>query len=111
MNLPLFSLKGDFPRLWRDAKGLSQLGGCGTRPSAIARTGSDILAIRTFPRSDSLAAQAALAKIAIRSKTVRFIVIENSRLKVLTLMGHSDIETTTIYSHLADEHVDRAVEK
>jgi integrase len=27
------------------------------------------------------------------------------------LMGHSDIETTMIYSHLADEHVDKAVEK
>ena len=27
------------------------------------------------------------------------------------LMGHSKIETTMIYSHLADEHVDRAVEK
>lgn len=27
------------------------------------------------------------------------------------LIGHSDIETTMIYSHLADEHVDKAVEK
>jgi len=27
------------------------------------------------------------------------------------LMGHSDIETTMIYSHLADEHVDKAVER
>jgi len=27
------------------------------------------------------------------------------------LMGHSDIQTTMIYSHLADEHVDKAVEK
>ncbi len=27
------------------------------------------------------------------------------------LLGHSDIETTMIYSHLADEHVDKAVEK
>ncbi len=30
---------------------------------------------------------------------------------VKRLMGHADIETTMIYSHLADEHVDRAVEK
>ncbi|NQS89748.1 site-specific integrase [Patescibacteria group bacterium] len=30
---------------------------------------------------------------------------------VKKLMGHSDIDTTMIYSHLADEHVDRAVEK
>lgn len=30
---------------------------------------------------------------------------------VKKLMGHSDIETTMIYSHLADEHVDKAVEK
>jgi len=30
---------------------------------------------------------------------------------VKKLMGHSDIQTTMIYSHLADEHVDRAVEK
>jgi site-specific recombinase XerD len=29
---------------------------------------------------------------------------------VKKLMGHSDIETTMIYSHLADEHVDKAVE-
>jgi len=29
---------------------------------------------------------------------------------VMKLMGHSDIETTMIYSHLADKHVDRAVE-
>jgi len=27
------------------------------------------------------------------------------------LMGHSDIQTTMIYSHLADDHVDKAVEK
>lgn len=30
---------------------------------------------------------------------------------VQKLMGHSDITTTMIYSHLADEHVERAVEK
>jgi len=30
---------------------------------------------------------------------------------VKKLMGHSNIDTTMIYSHLADEHVDRAVEK
>ena len=30
---------------------------------------------------------------------------------VKKLMGHSDIQTTMIYSHLADEHVDKAVEK
>jgi site-specific recombinase XerD len=30
---------------------------------------------------------------------------------VKKLMGHSDIETTMIYSHLADDHVDKAVEK
>jgi len=30
---------------------------------------------------------------------------------VKRLMGHSDIKTTMIYSHLADEHVDRAVER
>ncbi|MDD5016441.1 MAG: site-specific integrase, partial [Atribacterota bacterium] len=30
---------------------------------------------------------------------------------VKKLMGHSDIETTMIYSHLADEHVDKAVER
>jgi len=30
---------------------------------------------------------------------------------VMKLMGHSDIETTMIYSHLADKHVDKAVEK
>lgn len=30
---------------------------------------------------------------------------------VKKLMGHSDIETTMIYSHLADEHIDKAVEK
>lgn len=30
---------------------------------------------------------------------------------VKKLMGHSDIETTMIYSHLTDEHVDKAVEK
>ncbi|MBI3602510.1 MAG: site-specific integrase [Candidatus Omnitrophica bacterium] len=30
---------------------------------------------------------------------------------VKKLMGHADIETTMIYSHLADEHVDKAVEK
>jgi len=30
---------------------------------------------------------------------------------VKKLMGHSDIDTTMIYSHLADEHVDKAVEK
>jgi site-specific recombinase XerD len=30
---------------------------------------------------------------------------------VQKLMGHSNIATTMIYSHLADEHVDRAVEK
>jgi len=30
---------------------------------------------------------------------------------VKKLMGHADIDTTMIYSHLADEHVDRAVEK
>jgi len=27
------------------------------------------------------------------------------------LMGHSDIETTMIYSHLTEKHVDDAVEK
>lgn len=30
---------------------------------------------------------------------------------VKKLMGHSDIQTTMIYSHLADEHVDKAVDK
>jgi site-specific recombinase XerD len=30
---------------------------------------------------------------------------------VKKLMGHADIDTTMIYSHLADEHVDKAVEK
>jgi len=30
---------------------------------------------------------------------------------VKKLMGHSDIDTTMIYSHLADEHVDKAVDK
>lgn len=30
---------------------------------------------------------------------------------VKKLMGHSKIETTMIYSHLADEHVDKAIEK
>lgn len=30
---------------------------------------------------------------------------------VMKLMGHADVQTTMIYSHLADEHVDRAVEK
>ena len=30
---------------------------------------------------------------------------------VKKLMGHADIETTMIYSHLADEHVDKAVDK
>jgi site-specific recombinase XerD len=30
---------------------------------------------------------------------------------VRKLMGHADIETTMIYAHLADEHVDRAVER
>lgn len=30
---------------------------------------------------------------------------------VKKLMGHADIETTMIYSHLTDEHVDKAVEK
>lgn len=30
---------------------------------------------------------------------------------VKKLLGHSDIATTMIYSHLADEHVDKAVEK
>ena len=30
---------------------------------------------------------------------------------VMKLMGHADIQTTMIYSHLADEHVDKAVEK
>jgi integrase len=30
---------------------------------------------------------------------------------VKKLLGHSNIETTMIYSHLADEHVDRSVEK
>ena len=30
---------------------------------------------------------------------------------VKKLLGHADIETTMIYSHLSDEHVDRAVDK
>lgn len=30
---------------------------------------------------------------------------------VSKLMGHADIETTMIYAHLADKHVDKAVEK
>ncbi|MFC1658702.1 tyrosine-type recombinase/integrase [Candidatus Omnitrophota bacterium] len=30
---------------------------------------------------------------------------------VMKLMGHSNIETTMIYAHLASEHVDKAVEK
>ncbi|MEA3490149.1 MAG: tyrosine-type recombinase/integrase [Candidatus Omnitrophota bacterium] len=30
---------------------------------------------------------------------------------VRQLLGHSDIQTTMIYSHLADEHVDKAVDK
>jgi site-specific recombinase XerD len=30
---------------------------------------------------------------------------------VSKLMGHTDIDTTMIYSHLADSHVDKAVEK
>lgn len=30
---------------------------------------------------------------------------------VKKLMGHADIDTTMIYSHLVDEHVDKAVEK
>ncbi len=30
---------------------------------------------------------------------------------VKKLMGHADIQTTMIYSHLADDHVDKAVEK
>jgi site-specific recombinase XerD len=30
---------------------------------------------------------------------------------VKKLMGHADIDTTMIYSHLADDHVDKAVEK
>ena len=30
---------------------------------------------------------------------------------VKKLLGHSDIATTMIYSHLADEHVDKAGEK
>lgn len=30
---------------------------------------------------------------------------------VSKLMGHTDIETTMIYSHLADSHVDKAIEK
>lgn len=30
---------------------------------------------------------------------------------VKKFMGHAGIETTMFYSHLADEHVDKAVEK
>jgi len=30
---------------------------------------------------------------------------------VKKLMRHSDIETTMIYSHLADEYVNKAIEK
>jgi len=30
---------------------------------------------------------------------------------VKKLLGHSDIATTMIYAHLADEHVDKAVDK
>jgi site-specific recombinase XerD len=30
---------------------------------------------------------------------------------VKKLMGHADIETTMIYSHLADEHIDKAIDK
>jgi len=30
---------------------------------------------------------------------------------VMKLMGHANVQTTMIYSHLADEHVDKAVEK
>ena len=66
MPLPLFSLKVDFftPKVFRNSAA-AELVRRGIRP----RTGSDILAVRMLPRSDSLAAQAALAKIDIRSKT------------------------------------------
>ena len=30
---------------------------------------------------------------------------------VKKLMGHANIDTTMIYSHLADEHVEKAIEK
>lgn len=29
----------------------------------------------------------------------------------MSLMGHADIQTTMIYSHLTDEYVDKAVNK
>ena len=96
MNLPLFSLKGDFPRLWRDAKGLSQLGGCGTRPSAIARTGSNILAIRTFPRSDSLAAQAALVP-RLRSAPTLSVVEGLAKIDIRSKRPGSFTETKSPY--------------
>lgn len=37
--------------------------------------------------------------------------VPNNFSTINKLMGYSDIETTIIYSHLTDEHVDMAVEK
>ncbi len=66
MNLPVCSLRVDFTL--RAAKGLSRLGACRTRPS---RSGGDGLKQLRRPRPiglGSLVAQAALAKIDIRSQ-------------------------------------------
>jgi len=60
-------------RQFFNANDLSRLGGCGTRPSAYAKTGSNILAVRQSILADSLAAQAPLAKIDIHSKAVCFV--------------------------------------
>jgi hypothetical protein len=75
MNPAAFSLRSISPTMNKSRgtpkvfriSAAAELARRGCRP----RTGSDILAVRMLPRSDSLAAQAALAKIANSLETCR----------------------------------------
>ncbi|MFA6636430.1 MAG: tyrosine-type recombinase/integrase [Candidatus Omnitrophota bacterium] len=77
--------------------------------------GKQIFRNRLLRRLKTLAKQLNLGDVNIHMLRHTFasqLVMKGVDLATVSqLLGHSDIETTMIYSHLAEDHVDRAVDK